>query len=922
MTLNNHKKLLVFVLLTFFTLMKAQTTFVVTNTSLGASNSLDVILKEAIISASSGNDVIVSFNAPGLIQINERLTPIMLENGSITFEASAQANVDQGIVYSLPLDNYSISYGLYILENHPSSSISFKNLTIKGFTSNINDTKSTRTGIYIDRGNNIKINNCKFIENRIGIYCTNEGELEITNNQFENNGVVYTGKLDFKSEKIIGAIVFDELQGDIITATSKIYSNTFNTSQGIKIISPAIAINKSAERKITNKLFLIRKNIINDYYTGIVIQNAADYYINPDPRILLDKSFRLTIDSNLMRNAYNIHFVNPFTHFLCNYNDLQVSNEFGQGGSVFIRNTTNTINEMLGINFINTNSINEPIINGSNLFSVQESGNKYYSFMFQGVQNSKITGLLLPASCLVNGDYAGKIRNNKITSSSGIESPIVTINNSENRTPKPFGLNTAIKSELIIDFGIKSQLTEENIPYIADIYTSNPNGDLTDYIGSYEIKEIRNNKFSINIPIPSSPSINNNTRFAISITSMGNQKGTVPIGSSDVGFSAFTPECCIPDFTNTVVGLYPPCDNIIIPFSDKIYIGSTAGSTCVGSEINFDISSFICPIGSSIDYTIDWGDQSPVEIGTTASHIYTSSGIYYMFVNFNDPNNLDCNEQDHNYIFAIDVRNNCCVKANLLTNGMERSEFPVVNCPGQDVSFILGSDDACWFNNFTSSINWTFSDGYTATGPLVQHSFTTSGIYTVTATYSIPTCGTSTYTTTVSINTCELDTCNNCLSSFAPIPGKTYIIGAWVSEDEALPTKTSFDFPQIFIDFTGTTNSTQGPFTASGKIIDGWQRVEQTFTVPLNASSCSIRLVSSQGDCFFDDIRIFPKDGSMKSYVYDPRTLRLMAELDERNYATFYEYDEEGKLSRVKKETERGIMTIKEAKNSIIKREN
>lgn len=58
----------------------------------------------------------------------------------------------------------------------------------------------------------------------------------------------------------------------------------------------------------------------------------------------------------------------------------------------------------------------------------------------------------------------------------------------------------------------------------------------------------------------------------------------------------------------------------------------------------------------------------------------------------------------------------------------------------------------------------------------------------------------------------------------------------------------------------------------------------------------------------------------MKSYVYDPLTLRLTAELDEQNYATFYEYDEEGALIRVKKETERGIMTIKESRNNSSKK--
>jgi len=48
----------------------------------------------------------------------------------------------------------------------------------------------------------------------------------------------------------------------------------------------------------------------------------------------------------------------------------------------------------------------------------------------------------------------------------------------------------------------------------------------------------------------------------------------------------------------------------------------------------------------------------------------------------------------------------------------------------------------------------------------------------------------------------------------------------------------------------------------------------------------------------------------MVTYVYDPNNYRLQASLDENNYATFYEYDHEGKLTTVKKETERGVKTI------------
>jgi hypothetical protein len=65
-----------------------------------------------------------------------------------------------------------------------------------------------------------------------------------------------------------------------------------------------------------------------------------------------------------------------------------------------------------------------------------------------------------------------------------------------------------------------------------------------------------------------------------------------------------------------------------------------------------------------------------------------------------------------------------------------------------------------------------------------------------------------------------------------------------------------------------------------------------------------------------DDLRIFPYDGQLKTFTYDDKTMRLMAEMDENNYATFYEYDDEGSLIRVKKETERGIMTIKENRSA------
>ena len=114
-------------------------------------------------------------------------------------------------------------------------------------------------------------------------------------------------------------------------------------------------------------------------------------------------------------------------------------------------------------------------------------------------------------------------------------------------------------------------------------------------------------------------------------------------------------------------------------------------------------------------------------------------------------------------------------------------------------------------------------------------------------------------------------------------------------------------------------------FHPNGNIIDDWQRIIGEFTIPQLTTSLSIELVNDNQDiqAFFDDIRIHPINGNMKSFVYDPVTQRLMAELDENNYATYYEYDKEGGLVRVKKETEKGVFTIQETRSkNVIKNPN
>lgn len=139
-----------------------------------------------------------------------------------------------------------------------------------------------------------------------------------------------------------------------------------------------------------------------------------------------------------------------------------------------------------------------------------------------------------------------------------------------------------------------------------------------------------------------------------------------------------------------------------------------------------------------------------------------------------------------------------------------------------------------------------------------------------------------------------------------------FIISMWVKKNN---NSYESDYSDVGISCSGATLSVQ----SRSKIIDGWQQVNYLLTIPSQSSgtlTLSLFNNSSVG-AYFDDIRIFPADANMKSFVYDYETMRLMAELDNNNFATFYEYNDEGQLIRIKKETERGIVTLKQSINHL-----
>ena len=79
-----------------------------------------------------------------------------------------------------------------------------------------------------------------------------------------------------------------------------------------------------------------------------------------------------------------------------------------------------------------------------------------------------------------------------------------------------------------------------------------------------------------------------------------------------------------------------------------------------------------------------------------------------------------------------------------------------------------------------------------------------------------------------------------------------------------------------------------------------------TFTTSSN-NNVSVNLKQGNATTFFDDLRIFPADGNMVSYVYDDVNLRLTYSLDENNYFTKNEYNNQGELRRIKKRPKREL---------------
>ena len=146
-------------------------------------------------------------------------------------------------------------------------------------------------------------------------------------------------------------------------------------------------------------------------------------------------------------------------------------------------------------------------------------------------------------------------------------------------------------------------------------------------------------------------------------------------------------------------------------------------------------------------------------------------------------------------------------------------------------------------------------------------------------------------------------------NGFQPSGGKQYLFNTWIKDNN--PNDKSVNI---------SLSVNDNPVTLKCKaVVEGWKLIEGVIDLSSSTSTGTplrINIMPNASNIYIDDMRIHPNDAHMKTYAYDDKTMRLMAELDENCFATFYEYDNEGLLVRVKKETERGVMTLKESRSS------
>jgi PKD repeat protein len=921
------KKILILLVLFGFTFSKAQNPLIipVTNPNLSNNNTPNTIgwaFNLAQTKINQGIDVIINLNASSFCQVNTVLNINTTGTGNLTIQKDPTATGSQGIT---SLSQYG-SIGLS--SNNVNNTHLIKNITIENFFSSL-----------WYEGRNLTVDNVIFKTDKDGIIIRKQfpyvqnitRNFEIKNSQFistSSNGLrnaidilmhVQPAQFNSSFTALVNVNIHNNtIDNGAVFLRDNAHSDNFNMTVNNNVSSSGKAWVCTVLDWISSgsnpKDFIDHKMNLNFHHNSGVnslsLFDALDYWkvennnfieYGLQPQHIWSGAFIGLYNSQASSLASNLSSV-PGTHYKMRFID---NNIFSCTGSTGSENNTNTM----------------PVIASNFRSSITAIGNDQ-----PGCEAIELIGLDLPRTVLTNSNVI--VRKCKIKSLP-IQWATYIINGSYTFNPFIDFLPTSHHFPIYNPNYLAPSMTFANVignslytsfsymnnnPVLAndfqnndlyfDFYKSNATGDLVDYIGEYIIPA-GNSTGSGNaiITIPSAVSVGPSEKIAMTLTGIkpvGNTT-TRGLGTSRAVYKHIA--CCTGGFISAT-GFQVFLPPVVGPFDPIVY----TAAACANAPFNITASG--CS-GVATGFSWNFGDGSPVVTGVNQTHSYQYAGQYTITCTATGP----CGPVTNSVVVQV----SCCTGE---ITGDENT-----GCP--DVPTLFGIDCI----NPNATYNWDFGDGNSETGMPVSHAYSNPGNYNITLTIINPSpFPPVTLNANVNITTCStLNQCKDCIGSFAPESGE-YLVSLWVKEKKAAPPYTyvkTYANTGIKISFTGSP-LTFGPFfpdVNKNKIIDGWQRIEEKFTVPATATSIKMELVNNNPssanpvtNSFYDDIRIHPLKSNMKSYVYDPVTLRLSAELDENNYATFYQYDEEGKLVRIKKETERGIMTIKESRNSIKKK--
>ncbi len=115
----------------------------------------------------------------------------------------------------------------------------------------------------------------------------------------------------------------------------------------------------------------------------------------------------------------------------------------------------------------------------------------------------------------------------------------------------------------------------------------------------------------------------------------------------------------------------------------------------------------------------------------------------------------------------------------------------------------------------------------------------------------------------------------------------------------------------LFMKKPGETGYYTDVVAVTNSVVGKWVLMQGEYTVAANITQLNLRIDNNGGggNIWFDDLRIYPADAQMSTYTYDP-LVGMTSATDAKGQASYYEYDEMGRLAVVRDQNKNIIKTI------------